>query len=221
MVTAMKTQAKRSHILHEFDPHEQSEVTRDTKPVILSEASRVVLWLNAAKGTEAYKRIVGIHRLIAELVEGYEQGIDQQEDFDRLQQQHRKLNVKLSRYSLCPQSMYFLTQQIWTAPLIARETEGDFQLSYGDPHHGLKLCEAGTAHLLVKLTETRSSHHVRLCEQCRDKWVVAFRSIDRFCSKDCREEFYKNADGYKARKKANQASYRARLKQLPGAKRPK
>jgi hypothetical protein len=78
---------------------------------------------------------------------------------------------------------------------------------------GVGESEAATA--LARLFARDELHTVHLCDNCRAKWHIAPRSIDRFCSKECRESWYTKSPNYAAKRREIQKRYRDNLKEQP------
>ena len=70
------------------------------------------------------------------------------------------------------------------------------------------ITEGDVAMALVRLYADGDLGKVRLCETCHNQWRVAAHSNYRFCSKECREQFYKSQPDYHERKAKNQRQYR-------------
>jgi hypothetical protein len=130
------------------------------------------------------------------------------------------LNESLSRYAFRPQVVYArlpgsitVLQNIWAGGMVPDNNKRWFQVKV----NGSIISEADAALALVRLDLTGEMHKVRLCEKCKDRWLVAEKSNYRFCSGQCREAFYVSQPGYDERKAKNQSKYRANLKKMHAA----
>jgi hypothetical protein len=209
---------------------------------IMSDADKLVLWLNAAKGTHSYDRILEIHRLLSQLLAGYAEYAKRSDEQDAevfhgrydpkifaaqgewlgaqlkwLGGLHMQLNLALSRYMVTPQSAYWLTASApfpkgWSFFMVSQPDDDGFELQYGDQRHGMTLVESDAALSLLRLAEVGDLAKLRLCEQCKNRWRISFRKMDKFCSDECRSRNYVESPESKARQRANQKEYRKRLK---------
>lgn len=214
--------------------------SRQQRATALGDAGLAVRWLNAAKeakATVSYARVMTIRgelESLRELLNTFQQ-VDASIDwgrayaatgkektrltremkrqaakygelFSKARQGHDTLNKVLSKYVFRPGITYFATAHVWHFGMMS-DVSG-FQLKIGDRLIG----EGDAVMALVRLASTRELGKVRPCEMCKERWLVALRSIDRFCREECREAFYVKSDEYKPRKAANQRKYREQLK---------
>ncbi len=137
-------------------------------------------------------------------------------------QRMNALNKVLSGYVFRPNVTYFQATNAWIAGMMSDvsvnvnvaldEYRTGFLLKIPDYRQDRHISEGDAVMALVRLASTRELGKIHLCEKCNDRWHVAKRSIDRFCSAECREAFYVKSAQYKDRKAANQRRYREQLK---------
>ena len=156
--------------------------------------------LNASRGTAAYNRLTSLHHDLQKLwVETAE---------PRQVRRIKEINHRLTRYVFHP-----------TVTLGSREERfGVIALSDSSflpaPENQIAVTEADAALSLVRLHAMGDLRKVRLCEVCRKRWLAASHSNYRFCSKQCREEFFQSQPDYHKRKAGNQRRYRENLKRM-------
>lgn len=194
-------------------------------------AALTVEWLNASKGTAAYRRVLmlrsELEALRAELDQPF-QGIEWEtaerpaarsaKHLQRLTEftkRHDQLNVLLGRYTFKKALAYNLTAHRWWLTDISRSSRGpqvEIENEVGFPK--IRVTEAWVAAALASLAASRELSKVRLCDECRERWLVSIRpTMDRFCSDECREHFHTHSDVYRERKAASQRNYREKLKE--------
>jgi hypothetical protein len=218
-VTALpqKTQTKWTH--------------RDIRSPAFMAAALTVEWLNASKGTAAYRRVLALRTeleaLRVELDKPF-RGIEWEtakrptaksaEDLQRLNEftkRHDQLNVLLGRYSFKKELAYNLSDHRWWLTDIAKNPRGpqvEIENEVGFPR--IRVTEAWVAAALASLAANRELSKVRLCDNCRERWLVSIRpTLDRFCSNVCREHFHTHSDTYRERKAASQRDYRKKVKE--------
>ena len=127
----------------------------------------------------------------------------------------RVLNEKLRRYVFHPLVDYVrlpgsmtMLQNIWAGGMAPDRRRGWFETAIG----AWPVSEADAALALVRLDLTGELYKVCLCGMCHQRWLVASKSSYRFCSQECREEFYIKSPAYHQRKADNQKRYRSRQK---------
>jgi hypothetical protein len=123
------------------------------------------------------------------------------------------LNGDLSRYSFHPEVAYVLgawpnPRNVWAGCMVPNTNKRWFELQV----NGSTICEADAVLALVRLDLQGELEKVSLCEMCHTRWRVRAHSNYRFCSKECREEFYEAQPDYHERKRKNQQRYRQREK---------
>lgn len=186
-------------------------------------------WLNAAKRTASYQRVLQIRGELVELgtqLDAIRQHLktlhddprnakvllSYSKDLESFRARHNALNKVLARYTFHPALAYKLTTGTWRYGMVPGESRPGFRTTVSDGELTVNVREADVVAALVRLAAGRELRKVRLCEQCQKRWRVSLREMDRFCSGECREAWYVNSPDYKPRKAANQANYRAQLK---------
>ena len=182
-----------------------------------SDAAFAVCFLNGCKGTAAHERLTLLHR---DLLEFRAKAIEQQQTrkgflnvelLAWLDRRHREISACLSRYHFRPGiSSYSAVGGECRSSLVAIPGRKNPQIRGGS----FPITEGDVAMALVRLYADGDLGKVRLCETCHNQWRVAAHSNYRFCSKECREQFYKNQPDYHERKKKNQRQYRKTLKEM-------
>jgi hypothetical protein len=128
----------------------------------------------------------------------------------QFQQRHSKLNQALRRYSFHPVVLYDAAAGSCRYNSIPNKQSGP-QLEI--THQGMivQINEAAAAAALARLAANGQLHKVRRCEQCKKKWRVSEREIDRFCpGKECREKWYRSQPEFTERRKKIQKEWRDR-----------
>jgi len=125
------------------------------------------------------------------------------------------LNETLRRYVFRPRVDYIrlpgsitILQNIWAGGMAPDRRKGWFETAIGT----WPVSEADAALALVRLDLTEELNKVCLCDMCHQRWLVASKRSYRFCSQECREEFYIKSPDYHQRKADNQKRYRSGLK---------
>jgi len=193
-------------------------------------AALTVEWLNASKGTAAYRRVLALRTelevLRVELDKPF-RGIEWEtaerptaksaahlRRMNEFTKRHNQLNVLLGKYSFKKALAYNLADRRWWLTDIANGPRGpqiEIENEFGVP--SIRVTEAWVAAALASLAASRELSKVRLCDNCRARWLVSIRpTMDRFCSEECRKHFYTHSDAYRERKAANQRNYRKNLK---------
>jgi hypothetical protein len=193
----------------------------------MNDAAFAAYCLNGCKGTESYDRLAALHR---DLKEFRAKGIEQRQTrkgfvnlslvgpLDRL---HREISERLSRYHLRPAITYTAFGGECRGSVATIPTrENPVIVERGSRNRAGKLVqdfsiyESDVALALVRLYADGDIDKVRLCETCKSEWRVAAHRNYRFCSKQCREHFYKSQPDYHERKAKNQARHRKTLKEM-------
>ena len=73
--------------------------------------------------------------------------------------------------------------------------------------------EADVIMALLRLASVGDLRKIRLCKNCKERWVFAAKRSYLFCSDKCREMFYVKSPDYHDRKARNQRKYRRQLKE--------
>lgn len=219
-------------------PKTQTEQKRRTRSLVLSDAARVSLWLNAAKriGKESYQRVLGIRRELEELESEFNAlrqqhkalvdtdaplrlaqelahgGSDYVPRKERFRKRHNRLNRVLAKYhSFRPALAYDLATGEWRDALISTDDDLGFKCKVSDGDITVNVRESDVVAALARLASRRDLAKVHLCANCQEQWHIAERNIDKFCSDKCRVHFHVHSDEYRERKKQSQRDYRARL----------
>ncbi len=224
-------------------PGDQKASAKQLRASTLGDAELAVIWLNAAKKAKAassYDMAVSIRGKLEELQaltktlqqvhgeltkmlrqvhaasgkaktllesEMQAQAVKHRRLFDEAKLRTNALNRILSKYVFRPGVTYFVTADAWWFGMMS-DVKG-FRLKDGDR----LISEGDVVMALVRLASTAEIKTVHLCSQCRERWKVAKRNIDRFCSDSCRTIFHTHNDEYRTKKAASQREYRKRLKQ--------
>jgi hypothetical protein len=205
----------------------------------LRDAEKVVRWLNASKGTASHDRVLVIRRELEDLPSEFathagayvhssggvlrlgEPPREKRRDWpkeklkvqQRLHTRHVALNKALETYIFRPRATLVILGRAWIFGMVPDENKRSFQMRIADE----TISEADAVISLVRLAETGEHGKVRLCDMCKTRWRVAARKNYRFCSEQCREDFYAKAPDYHSRKAANQRRYRENLKRNQAA----
>ena len=209
---------------------------RQARPIALRDAELVVLWLNSAKAAKAaasYNKVVSLKLELDDLLTlasnlqqahsaidwqraraavGKEKGLLEKqmrdraatwrELFEEARRRFDALNKVLGKYVFRPGVSYFVTANAWNFGMMS-DVKG-FQLKTGDRI----ITEGDAVMALVRLASNRELKAVHLCTRCGQQWLVALRSIDRFCSAACRIAFHTDNDEYRRRKAERQREER-------------
>ena len=205
---------------------------RDLRSPSFMGAALAVEWLNASKGTAAHGRILAVRAELEALrVEHDTPFVGMQEwETCRAACPPSRLRTYRGIYSISPNSTtnsicvlgstplksltYNLTGRRWWLTDVAKNPRGpqvEIENEVGFPK--IRVTEAWVAAALASLAASRELSKVRLCENCRERWLVSIRpTMDRFCNEECREHFHTHSDAYRERKAATQRNYRKKLK---------
>ena len=217
-------------------PKTQSELKQRVRSLAHSDARLAVEWLNAAKGTVAYRRVLAAREELTALgdalnslreqkrvLKGRRPRTEQQladdardslqaaASHEEFRKRHNALNRLLYRYAHVPVLAYNVDDGVWRFGMIPKAARGP-EIQIADGPIAVRVNESSVVAALSRLAVSRELYKVRLCETCGEQWRVSERKIDRFCSQKCREAFYAKSPDYKERKAANQRDYRERLK---------
>lgn len=200
-----------------------------------ADALTAVAWLNDAKGTAAYKRVLIVRRELDELAKmldalaqkwlarkaprrGKEKEFIQSE-LESVQlevsfrERHNDLNRMLARrYTFVPALDFAIPSAAWRFNTVPKLLGGP-ETKIKDRIFTLLISEASVVAALARLATQRELYKVRLCDQCSERWRVSAREMDRFCSDRCRDAFRASAPGFKERAAKRQSDYRQRKRQ--------
>jgi len=192
--------------------------------------------LNACMGTAAYERLTALRRDLEEFrAETVEQrqvltvldkeiqapagaGVERRNELaahngrlmGSLDKRHFEISERLARYVFRPGIAYTAVGGECRSGVTALPRRNVAVIRTGS----FPITEADAALALVRLHATGDLHKVRLCETCHKRWRVAAHSNYRFCSKECREQFYETQPDFHERKAKNQRKYRENLKNM-------
>ncbi|MDR3752860.1 MAG: hypothetical protein P4K93_09330 [Terracidiphilus sp.] len=211
-------------------PKTGTELRQRIRSQSFSDAVLAVEWLNAAKGTAAYRHVLDVRRGLEELRAGIDRfsraqatmrasGVikvrEQERDIAELTARHDKLDALMREYSFHPEMIYSFASGIWALDMVPKHPRGRQVVLHGQGFAFLprrvQVSEPVVIVALARLAANHELYKVRLCETCGERWRVSERQLDRFCSPKCREAFHSKSPEYHERKAANQRRYRANL----------
>jgi hypothetical protein len=184
-------------------------------------------WLNAAKGTTSYKRVVHILELIRNTEQSARdtvskgahvhvgpRGSKPPREKIRLMRAtskvHDELQRALGRYKFNIRFTHALLGG-WMFNMYCPQQGDDFGWGTRYAYRaspGTTILRAPTYSVFEgdavlaagRLAERRLLSRVRLCVTCSEKWLFAKHSNYRFCSPKCRETYYMKTDEYRQKK---------------------
>ena len=207
----------------------RAEAQKKVRRITIGDAEMVVAWLNATKGTSAHRRVLRMHKELADLgvrlldlkakAKSHDEHLIFWSQFDTFRKDHNALNRRLARYSLVPALAYVVDSGFWHFSSIPKRVTGPVvKIPIDTPMQGipglLRVNEASVVSSLARLATKGELRKVRLCEQCGQKWLVSQREIDRFCCGACRKEFHSTSDEGRRRHREAQRKYRENLPRL-------
>ena len=216
---------KKRNLVSVTDPPAKTgtELKQRIRSQSFNDACVAVEWLNAAQGTAAYRRVLEVRQELEEL----------RAELDRLKQtrgsavkvrvmadlqtRHERLDVQMARYSFKPELNYSLASGFWGLDMVPKRPHGPQVEMHGQGFaylpRRISVSEPVVITALARLAVNRKLYMVRVCDYCRERWLVSIRpTMDRFCSYKCRDAFHTHSDEYRERKAANQRNYRKNLK---------
>jgi hypothetical protein len=193
-------------------------------------------WLNAAKDSNSYNRVVHILELIRDNEESRQnilakrayvhtgKGKRPREHF-RLWRADGILGAELQRalkrYTFSIRLSAFLFGTPWLLNLYCPRQKDDFgwetlysyraepgQVIIQAPSY--TVCEGDAVLAALRLAERSLLGRVRLCERCSVKWIFAKHKNYKFCGPECREAYYTSTPEYRESKKRQMREYRDR-----------
>jgi len=203
---------------------------RDILSPSFLDAAIAVEWLNAAKGSPAYRRVLELRSeldaLRAELDKPFQaiqwetatrpaaQSLEHLRRQKKFIRQHHQLNLLLGKYAFTHVMGYNFTSRDWWLTPIPKNPHGPMIVIEKEVGWlpKIRVSEASVVLALVRLATRHELAKIHLCKQCGGRWHVALRSIDQFCSTECREYFHTHSDEYRARKRKSQRDYRDQLR---------
>ncbi len=204
----------------------------DRRQLRLADGQVVAQYLNASQGSRSHARILELRGQMVDLHEGLsrwnrlheelqsrvsarapegdkalaKRAAEYSAEADRLGQLLETINRTLAGYRFHPIITY--------TAITDTRSEGFTPVPRG---YELRieewsLSEPDAAAALVRLYQMKDLWRVRLCDQCKKRWLVAAKSHYHFCSKQCREENFVHSPAYAARRREIQKGYRERKK---------
>jgi hypothetical protein len=223
-------------------PTTRTEFERRARSLSFSDAFIVVQWLNAAKGSAAYRKVLTVKLELDELgalldsvrrqkqesraankgrqaplsQEDVTAAVQRAEFYTQFRERHNSLNRTLAKYSFVPVMACDPDMGIWRCSSVPKVTRGR-TIEVSDGALTVHVNEAAVVAALARLAANRELYKVRLCEQCQERWRVSERAMDRFCSPECRQEWYAKSPDYGKRRRDIQRRYRTNVKQAIAA----
>ena len=197
-------------------------------------------WLNAAKSSSSYKRVVRIIELIrqneqnrrdivakgAHIHCGNEKWPAEHVTMWRVADQVAKeLQESLMRYTFNVRLTGFLLGTPWLLNMYCTPQRDDFRWgtfnSYrNEPEQTVRqspkheVCEGDAVLAALRLAERSLLSRVRLCERCAETWLFAKHKNYKFCGANCRQTYYTGTPEYRESKKRQMREYRDRLRAI-------
>lgn len=202
----------------------------------------LVGWLNAAKGSNSYKRVVHILELIRKKEESHRNIVAKRAHIHvgkgkRPREHFRlwraddildaELHRALTRYTFGIRLAGFIYGG-WLLNLYCPWQKDDFGwktlYSYrAEPGQTIlqapsyTVCEGDAVLAALRLAERSLLNRVRLCERCSVNWIFAKHKNYKFCGTECRETYYTSTPEYRESKKRQMREYRDRQRRLEEA----
>jgi hypothetical protein len=210
-------------------PTRPEEESHSAWGALSSEPDELTLpgWLNAAKGTSSYKRVVHILELMRNTEQSAQdvvsrgahvhvgpQGSKWPSEKIRLMRAaskvHEELERTLRRYRFNIRFTHSLMGH-WMFNMYCPRQRNDFGLETRCAYRASPGTTIVTVPTYVvfegdavlaagRLAERGILSRVRLCATCSDKWLFAKHRNYRFCSPECRERYYTETDEYRQKK---------------------
>jgi hypothetical protein len=195
-------------------------------------------WLNAAKGSTSYKRVVRIIELVRENEEGVRNIVSEGAHIHSGNQKWPREHVRLwhaanildaelqralKRYTFTIRLTGFIFGSPWLLNMYCPRQKDDFEWETPYAYRtkpGEKLiqaptytvCEGDAVLAALRLAERRLLNRIRLCEQCSLRWIFAKHKNYKFCETKCRETYYTSTLEYRESKKRQMREYRDRTR---------
>jgi hypothetical protein len=207
----------------------RADLRREKRFYVESDGQELVTWLNAASKTRSRDRVEWIidelndlkrdfkSKAASLLRPGPKRPVTQKEQeirnentkvYRSLAIRHEALNRALFRYVFQPKATWVWANSNWLLGLCARELGKEFFVRQGHRTYG----EGDAVMSVLRLSDKGFLAKICLCTTCKQQWLYAAKSHYRFCSDECRQEFYKASPDYLPRKAEIQRSYRDRLR---------
>lgn len=202
-----------------------TEFKKRIRSQAFGDSTIVVAWLNAAKETAAYKRVLSVRaelevlREMLDALRGERRALAllPKEDPARamlkeeFRIRHNDLNMLLAKYTFKPALAYSLDTGIWRFATLPNNSRG-CEVKVEDENFAVRVNRTTVIAALARLAAGRELKKVHLCDTCQEQWFVAIRRVDKFCSQECRDHYHANSDEYRERKRKTQREYRERLR---------
>jgi hypothetical protein len=202
----------------------------------MSDASVVARWLNESKGT-AREKVRALREELQQIRDGTSDLQRKLEELRRrllvgensklpaldaqyrstvrqLEKRHAIVNRALARYKFRPRISYTIINDMRAAGLSPDPKKRGFRLHVGE----WRLTEPNAVLSMIRLYLSGEWSRLRLCDYCKERWLVAAKSHYRFCGQECRESYYAKSEGFSDRRAEIQRKYRARLKKREAAR---
>jgi hypothetical protein len=215
-------------------PKTPAELEQQVRSGRDSDAFLAVEWLNAAKGTAAYRRVLAVRRELeelgtildslrgqrqawknrraksdAEILENLKASTSMAELQEQFRERHNALNQTIARYAFVPALGYNLDSGFWRFSAIPKHIRGpEIKVENQDTRIRVRVNEASVVAALARLASIGELYKARLCEQCGKRWVFSLRAMDKFCSEDCRKYFHVHSEEGKQKNRDRQKAYR-------------
>jgi len=218
-------------------PQTLAELKQQVRSGRDSDAFLAVEWMNAAKGTAAYRRVLAVRGELEELgtmfdslreqraawksrkfrrpnsdaeILGNANASFEMADFqEQFRVRHNALNQTIARYAFVPALAYNLDSGFWRFSTIPKHERGpEINIENQDTKVRVRVSEASVIAALARLASIGELYKARLCEQCGERWVFSLRAMDRFCSDDCRKYFHVHSEEGKKQNRERQRAYR-------------
>ena len=215
-------------------PKTSAELKQQVRSGRASDAFLAVEWLNAAKGTAAYRRVLMVRGELeelgamldslrqqrkawknrraksdAEILENLKASTSTATLQEEFRQRHNVLNQTIARYAFVPALAYDLDSGFWRFSAIPKHTRGpEIKIENQDTRVRVRVSEASVIAALARLASIGELYKARLCEQCGKRWVFSLRAMDRFCSDDCRKYFHVHSEEGKQKNRERQRAFR-------------
>jgi len=203
-----------------------SEARRRERAIAGTDAAMAVAFLNMKK-SRAVQNVLEIRQQLADLAAMADalRGEKRQFQASDIGAQHKHLaslhgfdqrlqevNRRLASYTFVPMvaCTSFDTYR-WCYQSAPKSQRGPI-VPVSDGSLTVAVGESQAATALARLFARAELRTVHLCDNCRANWHIAPRSIDRFCSKECRENWHTKSPNYAEKRREIQKRYRDNLK---------
>lgn len=191
--------------------------------VVSGEEDRIALieWLNAANGSESYRRVTRLIRDI-EVIEREMEAARKDDVYfhpgkpgsvpkEKLRRRRAldklflPLESALKNYVFHPRLTYIIFDpRRWWFDLYGDSVASDYELVR---QSGRRVCEADAVFGILRLTAAQLIARVRQCPVC-GKWLYASPAHKKFCKLGCQYKFFASAPQQKDKRAAYMREYR-------------